>query len=64
MEQHFTLQPLQALAAVKQEIFKKSIGIDKPSAAWIEEISPEDVIFCLGLLFLAYVTPPRCSRTL
>lgn len=60
-EQHFTLQPLRALAAAKQQILKKSIGVDKPSAAYVEGIGPEDFIFCLGLLLLALITSPHYS---
>lgn len=58
---HFTCQPLRVLAAVRQEILKKSIDVDKPSAAHVEGISPQDFIFSLGLLFPAHVTSPHSS---
>lgn len=38
---------LRALAALKQGILK-SIDVDKPSAAHVEGISPQDFIFSLG----------------
>lgn len=57
----FTHQPLRALAAVKQEILKESIDVNKPSAAHVEGISPQDFISSLGLLFPAHVTPPHSS---
>lgn len=51
---------LRALAALKQGILK-SIDVDKPSAAHVEGISPQDFIFSLGFLFSAHVIPPQSS---
>lgn len=39
----------------------KSIDVDKPSAAHVEGISPQDFICSLRLLFSAHVIPPHSS---
>lgn len=46
-DQRFTQQLLQALAAMKQDIFRSGKAVvDKARTAYMEGIGSEDVIFC------------------